>query len=159
MHKLAGNIDLQHQSPLLPRLLRNRYIMKVLPCLLFFLLISTVATTQASDGAIPHQIHALRPQAGSHGRHVPGISCMSWRLAVEAHNILGFPTVPAVCERYVGNYMLGHQYRQDSKAVANEALQYAKSLNLTKDGKNLWIFDIDETSLSNLPYYARHGFG
>jgi hypothetical protein len=25
--------------------------------------------------------------------------------------------------------------------------------------KEAWVFDIDETSLSNLPYYATHGFG
>ncbi|KAL6140799.1 hypothetical protein ACLB2K_059092 [Fragaria x ananassa] len=132
----------------------------MLPLLLFFLLTTTVATTQASsDGAISRQIHLLRPQTGSHGRHVPGISCMSWRLGVETHNIVGWTTIPAACERYVGNYMLGHQYRQDSRAVTHEALLYAKSLNLTKDGKNLWVFDIDETSLSNLPYYAHHGFG
>ena len=56
--------------------------------------------------------------------------------------------------------MLGHQYRKDSKAVADEAFVYAQSLiKLPKDGKNVWIFDVDETSLSNLPYYAHHGFG
>ncbi|KAJ7963088.1 acid phosphatase 1-like [Quillaja saponaria] len=54
--------------------------------------------------------------------------------------------------------MLGQQYREDS-VVANEAFLYAKSLNLSKDGNDIWIFDIDETTLSNLPYYAQHGFG
>ncbi|KAM5579208.1 stem 28 kDa glycoprotein-like [Rosa sericea] len=133
--------------------------MKMLPVLLFFFLTTLVATTQASNGAISHQIHLLRPQTGSSGRHVPGISCLSWRLGVETHNIVGWTTVPAACEGYVGHYMLGHQYRQDSRAVTNEALLYAKSLDLTKDGKNLWVFDIDETTLSNLPYYSHHGFG
>lgn len=55
--------------------------------------------------------------------------------------------------------MLGFQYRQDSKLVAREAYVYAKTLNLTGDGTDIWVFDIDETSLSNLPYYAQHGFG
>ncbi|KAJ7969514.1 Acid phosphatase 1 [Quillaja saponaria] len=27
------------------------------------------------------------------------------------------------------------------------------------DGKDAWVFDIDETLLSNLPYYEVHGFG
>ncbi|KAL6890130.1 hypothetical protein ACP4OV_008893 [Aristida adscensionis] len=27
------------------------------------------------------------------------------------------------------------------------------------DGKEVWVFDIDETALSSLPYYATHGFG
>ncbi|KAK0597327.1 hypothetical protein LWI29_024079 [Acer saccharum] len=30
---------------------------------------------------------------------------------------------------------------------------------MTGDGKEIWVFDIDETILSNLPYFAKHGFG
>ncbi|TYH33014.1 hypothetical protein ES332_D13G029400v1 [Gossypium tomentosum] len=55
--------------------------------------------------------------------------------------------------------MLGKQYRKDSRAVAKEAFLYAQSLKLAGDGKDIWIFDIDETTLSNTPYYAQHGFG
>jgi hypothetical protein len=55
--------------------------------------------------------------------------------------------------------MLGDQYRADSKTVNREGYLYAKSLNLSGDGKDIWVFDIDETTLSNLPYYAKHGFG
>ena len=55
--------------------------------------------------------------------------------------------------------MLGLQYRMDSEVVANEAILYAQSLKLAGDSKDIWVFNIDETSLSNLPYYARHGFG
>ncbi|CAL5336939.1 unnamed protein product [Camellia sinensis] len=40
-----------------------------------------------------------------------------------------------------------------------EALEYAKSAELGEDAKDVWVFDIDETLLSNLPYYADHGFG
>ncbi|KAF5955846.1 hypothetical protein HYC85_008702 [Camellia sinensis] len=40
-----------------------------------------------------------------------------------------------------------------------EALEYAKSVELGEDAKDVWVFDIDETLLSNLPYYADHGFG
>ncbi|XP_062024188.1 stem 28 kDa glycoprotein-like [Rosa rugosa] len=133
--------------------------MKTFPVLPLFFLATLVATNQASDSAVSHQIHLLRPKTGSHGSHVPRVSCLSWRLAVETHNIIGWKTIPAACEGYVGHYMLGHQYRKDSKAITYEAYLYAKSLNLTKDGKNLWVFDVDETTLSNLPYYARHGFG
>ena len=78
---------------------------------------------------------------------------------MEAHNIIGWSTVPQVCESYMGHYMLGRQYRKDSRAVAYEALAYAQGLKLAGDGKDIWVFDIDETSLSNLPYYASHGFG
>ncbi|RVW51997.1 Stem 28 kDa glycoprotein [Vitis vinifera] len=95
---------------------------------------------------------------GSSGHHVPGLSCLSWRLGVEAHNIIEWSTVPQACESYVGHYMLGHQYRKDSRAVVYEALTYAQSLKLAVDGKDIWVFDVDETSPSNLPYYAKHGF-
>lgn len=126
---------------------------------LFFFLASVLATSQAA--ATPHQIHLLRPHSGSSGHHVPGISCLSWRLAVETDNIRNWDVVPEACENYVGHYMLGHQYRKDCNAVGYSALQYAKSLKLTGDGKDIWVFDIDETALSNLPYYARpeNGFG
>jgi acid phosphatase len=87
------------------------------------------------------------------------VSCSSWRLGVEAHNVRDWKTIPQECEKYVGNYMLGDQYRADSKMVNDEGYLYAKSLNLSRDGKDVWVFDIDETSLSNLPYYAKHGFG
>ncbi|KAL7214403.1 hypothetical protein ACSBR1_026749 [Camellia fascicularis] len=42
---------------------------------------------------------------------------------------------------------------------ALEALEYAKSVELGEDAKDVWVFDIDETLLSNLPYYADHDFG
>ncbi|MGJ2483459.1 HAD family acid phosphatase, partial [Salmonella enterica subsp. enterica serovar Paratyphi A] len=126
---------------------------------LFCFLASVLATSQAAT--TPHQIHLLRPQSGSSGHHVHGISCLSWRLAVEVDNIRDWDLVPAACENYVGHYMLGHQYRKDCNAAMYVALQYAKSLKLTGDGKDIWVFDIDETTLSNLPYYARpeNGFG
>lgn len=117
-----------------------------------------VASSQGNpDIAVANQIHPLRPQSGSGGYFVPGVSCLSWRLGVETNNIIGWKTVPEECEGYVGNYMLGNQYRKDSKVVTGEAYLYAKTLQVRK--KDLWIFDIDETTLSNLPYYALHGFG
>ena len=63
--------------------------------------------------------------------------------------------VPENCKDYVGHYMLGKQYREDCDVVAKAALEYAKSLKLAGDGKDVWVLDIDETALSNLPYYAR----
>ncbi|XP_069155369.1 acid phosphatase 1 isoform X2 [Solanum lycopersicum] len=54
-----------------------------------------------------------------------------------------------------GHYMLGKQYRRDCEAVADAAIEYAKGLKLSGDGKDVWVFDVDETTLSNLPYYAR----
>ncbi|KAF3489030.1 hypothetical protein F2Q69_00055694, partial [Brassica cretica] len=36
---------------------------------------------------------------------------------------------------------------------------FASSVEFSGDGKDIWVFDIDETLLSNLPYYIDHGFG
>ncbi|OWM76523.1 acid phosphatase 1-like [Punica granatum] len=113
----------------------------------------TFAASNAKE--IPDQIHPLRPQSGAAGRKIPGVHCLSWRLAVETDNIRNWDVVPQVCENYVGHYMLGGQYRMDCYAAAAAAYEYAKSLTLGKDGKDVWIFDVDETALSNLPYYAR----
>jgi hypothetical protein len=105
-------------------------------------------------------IHMLRPREAS-GEHLgrrARVPCDSWRLGVETNNLRDWRTIPEYCERYVGNYMMGGQYRRDSRAVIDEAVAYAESLNLTGTGKE-WVFDVDETTLSNLPCYAKHGFG
>jgi hypothetical protein len=106
-------------------------------------------------------IHALRPLMGSAGDLGlrAGVPCDSWRLAVETYNKRDWTTVPGSCEGYVGHYMLGGHYRRDSRVVVDEAIAYAEGLKLAGNGKEVWVFDIDETSLSNLPYYATHGFG
>ncbi|CAM0957736.1 unnamed protein product [Alopecurus aequalis] len=111
-------------------------------------------------------IHMLRPLQSS-GRRLLNLHlgpqadspCDSWRLAVETNNRRDWSTVPANCEEYVGNYMKGGQYLADSKAVVDEAIAYAQGLELGGQGKEVWVFDVDETTLSNLPFYAKHGFG
>jgi hypothetical protein len=116
---------------------------------------------QAMDEAVAPLIHALRPLLGSGGElgSRGGVACDSWVLGVEAHNVRDWKTVPANCEGYVGHYMLGSHFRRDSKIVIDEALAYVETLKLAGNGKEIWVFDIDETTLSNLPYYAKHGFG
>ncbi|GKA18654.1 acid phosphatase, class B-like protein [Tanacetum coccineum] len=116
---------------------------------IYFLLL-TIATAIAVD----NEIHLLMPHSGSAGLKHSDLDCLSWRLAVETNNIRDWQ-VSETCEDYVGNYMLGKQYRKDCDLVAEEAYEYAKGLNISKDGKDIWVFDIDETTLSNLPYYAR----
>jgi len=106
-------------------------------------------------------IHMLRPllHSGGHLGRRGGVPCDSWRFAVETNTLRDWETVPARCEKYVGNYMLGGHYRSDSRAVVDEAIAYAEGLKLSGEGKEVWVFDVDETTLSNLPYYAEHGFG
>ncbi|XP_027906558.1 stem 28 kDa glycoprotein-like [Vigna unguiculata] len=124
-----------------------------------FVVAITVAAWQCegSEHGASFQIFPLRMKTGHGGRYIPEVSCQSWRVGVEAHNVIEWKTVPLDCEGYVGNYMLGDQYRSDSKTVCGEAYSYANTLNIT--AKDIWVFDVDETTLSNLPYYAHHGFG
>ncbi|KAK4365613.1 hypothetical protein RND71_013493 [Anisodus tanguticus] len=83
----------------------------------------------------------------------PQLNCRSWRLAVETNNIRDWTKVPTHCLKYVSYYMLGKQYRLECEAVANAAIEYAKSIKVGPH--DVWIFDIDETALSNLPYFSR----
>lgn len=87
------------------------------------------------------------------------LKCTSWRFAVESNNVGPWKTIPIDCIEYVKDYMIGRGYEMDLKRVSNEALVYANSIRLNEDGKNAWVFDVDETLISNLPYYADHGYG
>lgn len=87
------------------------------------------------------------------------LRCTSWRFAVEANNLKAWKSIPGECVEYVKEYMMGRGYAFDLETVSKEAGDYAKSVQLNGDGKDVWIFDIDETLLSNLPYYAAHGYG
>ncbi|XP_027355921.1 acid phosphatase 1 [Abrus precatorius] len=87
------------------------------------------------------------------------LRCCAWRVAGEANNLSPWRTVPEECAEYVKEYMTGKGYLVDLEMVSQEAEDYAKSVQLNGDGKDVWIFDIDETLLSNLPYYAQHGYG
>ncbi|CAN6331660.1 unnamed protein product [Urochloa humidicola] len=104
-------------------------------------------------------IHALR---SADALRVP---CSSWRLAVETGNIIDWKTVPAHCQLYIRNYMLQGHYNRDSKVVTDEAIAYTSGFKLRGNDaeeekkKWVWLFDIDETTLSSIPYYATHGFG
>ena len=78
---------------------------------------------------------------------------------MEANNLSPWKTVPEECRDYVMEYMRGRGYLLDLQRVADEAVLYARSVKLNGDGKFAWVFDVDETLLSNLPYYAQHGYG
>ncbi|XP_027334785.1 stem 28 kDa glycoprotein-like [Abrus precatorius] len=122
-----------------------------------FFLATILASCHGLEHGANFQIFPLRMKTGSGGHYIPEVSCLSWRLGVEAHNMIDWKTVPEECKDYIGNYIIGDQYRSDSKTVCREAYLYAKKLNLT--AKDIFVFDVDETTLSNLPYYANHGFG
>ncbi|KAL8539562.1 hypothetical protein ACS0TY_001243 [Phlomoides rotata] len=88
------------------------------------------------------------------------MQCTRWRVALEADDVIRpWKTIPKECGDYVEEYMRGRDYEVDLQRVSEDAEIYARSLNLSKDGKDAWVFDVDETLLSNLPYYSQHGYG
>jgi acid phosphatase len=85
----------------------------------------------------------------------------AWRFGVETNTLRSWTAVPPECVEYVKSYMVGSgsQYARDSHMVANESIAYVSSLKLSGDGKDAWVFDVDETLLSNLPFFADHQYG
>ncbi|XAR61058.1 Acid phosphatase [Bertholletia excelsa] len=97
-------------------------------------------------------------------KHLGGISlknyCESWRMNVELHNIRGFEVVPQECVEFIGKYMTSTQYRVDSERALEESALYLSSCcTYEGDGRDAWIFDIDDTLLSTVAYFKKHNFG
>lgn len=84
---------------------------------------------------------------------------LSWRVAVEANNARGWRIVPPPCVPFVESYMLGGQYGSDVDAVVDQITSYADTIAADDDGRDAWIFDVDDTCLSNLPHYKGRRFG
>ena len=79
---------------------------------------------------------------------------------VELHNIRDFEVVPEECVGYIGKYVTSTQYRVDSERAIEECIVYlSTSCSMKNDGRDAWIFDIDDTLLSTVPFYKKHFFG
>ncbi|KAG9152551.1 hypothetical protein Leryth_026783 [Lithospermum erythrorhizon] len=77
---------------------------------------------------------------------------------VELHNIKDFKVVPEECVEYIKKYMTSTQYTIDSERTIDESRVYiSTSCTFKKDGKDAWIFDIDDTLVSTVPYYKKNG--
>lgn len=85
--------------------------------------------------------------------------CNSWASSVENNNAGPWETIPAKCKSFVSDYMHGPRYIFDSEVVASYSLAYAKKAITGDVGNSTWIFDIDDTLLSNLPYYRSLRYG
>ncbi|KAJ4728312.1 putative Acid phosphatase 1 [Melia azedarach] len=86
--------------------------------------------------------------------------CESWRMNVELNNIREFEVVPQECTDYIKKYMTSSQYKADSERAIEEVKLYLSGCcSLEGDGKDAWIFDVDDTLLSTIPYFKKHGFG
>ncbi|CAI0426176.1 unnamed protein product [Linum tenue] len=83
--------------------------------------------------------------------------CNSWRLSVETNNA-GLWSTPEGCLGYRVDYFTGVQYASDLTVVASDSIAFARSVTPAGDGKDGWVFDVDETLLSNLPFYEKFGY-
>ncbi|KAF8083913.1 hypothetical protein N665_0746s0015 [Sinapis alba] len=83
----------------------------------------------------------------------------SWRLAVETNNAGTWKVVPSKYVSSLETYYNGGQFDKDYNVVASYALAFAKTVKIGGDGKDAWVFDVDETVLSNLEYYKANGYG
>ncbi|KAF5939809.1 hypothetical protein HYC85_020976 [Camellia sinensis] len=96
---------------------------------------------------------------GSHSGSLKNY-CESWRMNVEMNNIRGFEVVSEEYIDFIGKYMTSSQYKADSERAIEESSLYLSSCCSFKgDGKDAWIFHIDDTLLSTLPYFKKHHFG
>ncbi|KAG2609284.1 acid phosphatase 1-like [Panicum virgatum] len=123
-----------------------------------------VAAADAQQQHLPRPLAIDLPPSSAAGPRggddVPAdVRCASWRLAAEANNLAPWKAVPPGCAAHVRDYVTGVAYRSDLELVARESAAYARAAPLRGDGRDAWVFDVDETLLSNLPYYADHGYG
>ncbi|EOY30597.1 HAD superfamily isoform 1 [Theobroma cacao] len=126
------------------------------PLSLSFLLLSFLISSVSSSSQPIIQLPTTTDQKSNVD---DDLYCASWHLSVETNNAGSWKQIPIRCESFVQDYMTGPRYMSDSEIVANYSLAYASSVEIGRDGKDAWVFDIDETLLTNLPYYQAHGFG
>ncbi|PRQ46736.1 putative Acid phosphatase [Rosa chinensis] len=124
--------------------------------LLLIVLVTIPASLSHTILQIPPNRHASEDRKL---RADDNLFCDSWRFSVETNDAGTWDSIPSRCVGFVQDYMTGSRYASDSAAVANFSLAFGQAVKLGGDGKDAWVFDIDETLLSNLPYYEAHGFG
>ncbi|PUZ60294.1 hypothetical protein GQ55_4G111900 [Panicum hallii var. hallii] len=139
--------------------------MRLLPLVLALALALAAASSAAASASGPRSV--LRtvtdvPAAVSSGEDADALFCDSWRLSVETSNAGPWRAIPARCAAFVRDYMEGPRYASDSAVAAADSLAFASgALAAAGAGaaRPAWVFDVDETLLSNAPYYAVNGWG
>ncbi|KAA0061516.1 acid phosphatase 1-like [Cucumis melo var. makuwa] len=133
----------------------------ILSLLLLLLLLNFVITAATiSTTNLPSAM--ARPYPRKHVVRAEGNPrCESWKFAVEVNAAGSWKSVPRPCIAFVRDYFNGDRYLSDSRTVVNYSLTFANSVNMAgkENGRNAWVFDVDETLLSNLPYYRVNGYG
>uniref|UniRef100_A0A1J3FJU0 Acid phosphatase 1 n=1 Tax=Noccaea caerulescens TaxID=107243 RepID=A0A1J3FJU0_NOCCA len=129
-----------------------------------------IGMVSARDWNILNQLKGVKPAttttktsqnriASLKGPNLNGY-CESWRVNVELHNIRDFKVVPQECVWFVQKYMTSSQYEDDVGMAVDEAILYLGKTCCEKkkcDGMDAWIFDIDDTLLSTIPYHKSYG--
>ena len=123
------------------------------------------AMVSARDWNILNQLKGGKPTTSQNGIGSLKVSnlngyCESWRVNVELHNIRDFTVVPQECVWFVQKYMTSSQYEDDVERAVDEAILYLGKTCCEKkkcDGMDAWIFDIDDTLLSTIPYHKSNG--
>lgn len=85
-------------------------------------------------------------------------ACASFAFNTEMNNLQGY-LLPQECEGYVAGYVNSGQYHSDFAVAIEAARTYLNTIEADQDGKDLIVLDIDETALSNMPYYVDHHYG
>ncbi|XP_076923334.1 acid phosphatase 1-like [Bidens hawaiensis] len=126
-----------------------------------FLLIFSITNASSSERLIrlPRGYHRSPAYYSDTHRKTNDLYCESWKFSIEANDAGVWYLVPERCVQFVKEYMNGDRYWSDSEVVGETAVEYAKTVNVSGDGLDAWVFDIDETLVSNLPYYVDHGYG
>lgn len=119
-----------------------------------FLLVLAATTVSSTDQLI--QMFPKQHIVGAEG----DTKCESWKFSIEVNNAGTWYSIPQPCIEFVRTYIDTGRYLADSRNAAAFSLTFARSVKVG-DGKGMdaWIFDVDETLLSNMPYYKATGFG
>ncbi|KAG6552701.1 hypothetical protein Mapa_005648 [Marchantia paleacea] len=112
-----------------------------------------------TDTEVPHQCQDMvRSYLEEEGEKLNvKKECASFLLNGELNNIQGWMPPPE-CEEYIASYMEDGQYEADVRVALSAARSYFQSI-LPTEGVDAVVFDVDETCLSNLPYYRVHQYG
>lgn len=85
-------------------------------------------------------------------------TCRSFAFNAELNNLQGW-LLPKECKSYVAEYVELGQYDTDYEVAIDAARDYFSTLSAGPDHRDLIVLDIDETVLSNIPYYQAHNYG
>jgi hypothetical protein len=74
------------------------------------------------------------------------------------NNLQGY-LLPQECEGFVATYVTSGQYYTDFTVAVEAARTYLTTIEAGDGGLDLVVLDIDETALSNMPYYVENHYG